>query len=439
MFASIFAFTTLHVDAVGAPRQLICSISEPPHRHVCIGIMNSMWNHLICHGVQGNCRWCQLIGALAFDEPRPLLPNEINQPAVAATAPPQMLAATAAVHQLHGAAAPVALGGGVSAAVNNGPSAATPPPQLPAATAAAHQLHRATAPVALGGGASAAVNCGPAAATAPPQLLAATAAAHQLNGAIAPAALGSWHAAAAATPQLHAAPAAVGSGPSSAMDIGHAATASAPTLPLAEASGAVESGPAPAAAAAAPQGTLYRHPKAPIGWQWVHVPEFRNRSRDQDFRTAAFAQRRRGHIGDRAMARLYEEQLDECRRLLSTARGIDFRFWAGSIMFDTVWQTLVCVAKQPTVAEAYVGITECCRWRWADCWRNESTTPHRDRFDIMFPICASYGSTISALERLLQAKLFDCCPDKCSHDRSYRRGPVKDWRSMILYVCVKRR
>ena len=32
------------------------------------------------------------------------------------------------------------------------------------------------------------------------------------------------------------------------------------------------------------------------------------------------------------------------------------------------------------------GVTRCCRWRWADCAENESMSPHRDRFQMMYPV-----------------------------------------------------
>ena len=167
------------------------------------------------------------------------------------------------------------------------------------------------------------------------------------------------------------------------------------------------------------------------------VPLFHNRNDDVDFKAASRAYRTTGHFGADVMAGIYNEQLVTCRRFIEDEHGIDFRFWTGSIMWEPVWRSLMFVARQPWVAEAYVGVTACCRWRWADCWQNETMTPHNERFDKMYAICASRGGTIAGMERCLQAKLLDTCPSICAHGPSYKRGPVSGRGEMILYVCIK--
>ena len=167
----------------------------------------------------------------------------------------------------------------------------------------------------------------------------------------------------------------------------------------------------------------------------VHL--FHHRNNDVDFRTASRAYRATGHFGDDVMAGIYNEQLVTCRRFTEDEHGIDFRFWTGSIMWEPVWRTLMFVARQAWTASVYIGVTECCRWRWADCWKKETMTPHSERFDKMYAICASYGGTITGLERCLQAKLWDTCQSICAHAPGYRRGPVKEREYVILYVCIK--
>jgi hypothetical protein len=191
-----------------------------------------------------------------------------------------------------------------------------------------------------------------------------------------------------------------------------------------------------AATAAAPQAELFRHPQGDT-WSAVVVPQFHNRSIDLGSRAASRALRVHGTFGGDAMARIYNDQLHKCRSFTSSVRGIDFAFWTGSADFDTVWRTLMFISLQPWVAEAYVGVTRCCRWRWADCAENESMSPHRDRFQMMYPVCASYGESICALERLLQAKLVVSCPTVCAHGPSYRRGLVKARDATILYFCTR--
>ena len=193
---------------------------------------------------------------------------------------------------------------------------------------------------------------------------------------------------------------------------------------------------APAAAAAAPQAELFRHPQGEA-WAAVLVPQFHNRSSDLDFRTAERAHRVHGHFDDNVVAAIYREQLATCRRFTDCVRGIDFRFWTGSIEFDIVWRTLMFVSLQAWVVEAYIGVTKCCRWRWAECWAHTNMSPHQDHFDMMYPVCASYGESICALERLLQAKLFASCPNICAHGPSYKRGPVKAREANILYFCIR--
>ena len=168
------------------------------------------------------------------------------------------------------------------------------------------------------------------------------------------------------------------------------------------------------------------------------VPLFHNRNGDVDFRTASRAYRATGHFGDDVMAGIYNEQLVTCRRFMDDDHhGIDFRFWTGSVMWEPVWRAVMFVARQPWVAEAYVGVTACCRWRWADCWKKEAMRPHNERFDKMYAICASRGGNIAGLEHCLHAKLLDTCPRICAHGQSYKRGPVSDRGAMILYVCIK--
>lgn len=143
------------------------------------------------------------------------------------------------------------------------------------------------------------------------------------------------------------------------------------------------------------------------------------------------------HSAVRAMARVYKDQLHECRSFTSSVRGIGFSFWPGSADFDTVWRTLMFISLQPWVVDAYVGVTRCCRWRGADCAENGSMPPRRDRFQMMYPVCASYGESICALERLLPAKLVVSCPTVCAHGPSYRRGPLKARDATILYFCTR--
>ena len=122
------------------------------------------------------------------------------------------------------------------------------------------------------------------------------------------------------------------------------------------------------AASTPPHDEIFRHPECPVGWGVVVVPLFPNRDDDADFMAASRAYRATGHFGDDVMAGIYNEQLVTCRRFMDDEHhGIDFRFWTGSVMWEPVWRAVMFVARQPWVAEAYVGVTACCRWRWADC------------------------------------------------------------------------
>ena len=46
------------------------------------------------------------------------------------------------------------------------------------------------------------------------------------------------------------------------------------------------------------------------------------------------------------MARIYNDQLNKCRSVTSSVRGIGFSFWTGSADFDTVWRTLMFMSLQ---------------------------------------------------------------------------------------------
>ena len=193
---------------------------------------------------------------------------------------------------------------------------------------------------------------------------------------------------------------------------------------------------AAAAAAAAEPVTMFRHPKALVGWPPVAVPDFPDRRNDPEFRAAARKVKKPLRPGAVEFHRA--EQFQKCKYYTEFSDGIDFRFWSATCDFDSLWKPLMFLALQPWTLKLYIGVTSDLRWRWADCWRSSTEQrPHNDQFTNMYPMSVADGDTACAMEELLQAKFLAAVPSRCPHTSGYRRGPVKPNALTFIYFCVK--
>jgi hypothetical protein len=171
----------------------------------------------------------------------------------------------------------------------------------------------------------------------------------------------------------------------------------------------------------------------------VDVPVFTvpQRGRDGDFRAAARETRQGArHSEERSQSKL-RAQKEHCARLMEF-RSVDFWFW-GRFLWDALWHAVFAIASQQWVEQVCVGVTTDVRWRWAGCEGHNGMVPHRDNYNVIYPLSCAFGRAASAMERLLQSKLRAMLPAVCVHT-GYKRGVVREnSNSNVLYCCVKHR
>jgi hypothetical protein len=160
-----------------------------------------------------------------------------------------------------------------------------------------------------------------------------------------------------------------------------------------------------------------------------------DRARDDDFRSA---QRQFGAFcSPEQNGNVFRSQKEACSRLID--HGVmDFWFW-GKFSWDVLWSSVFAIASQSWVDKVCIGVTLGARWRWADCDGHNNMAPHREHYDIMYPLSCSFGRSAASMEQLLQVKLRNFLPGVCVHTQ-YRRGVVREnSRAYVVYLCVKNR
>ena len=90
----------------------------------------------------------------------------------------------------------------------------------------------------------------------------------------------------------------------------------------------------------------------------------------------------------------------------------------------------------------YVGVSSSPSWRWSSCAGHkvsddaEPMRAHRDRFDLMFPVCAEHGGVIEALEEMMYELMWEEFPSIVCNSRIYRPGVIEEGGVYFLYICV---
>ena len=224
-----------------------------------------------------------------------------------------------------------------------------------------------------------------------------------------------------------------------------ASAATASSAPAAPAASAAAPAAAESSAPAAPAAAILAPTPTPEGialppaWRPVSVPFFTlpQRGRDDDFRAAAMETRQGArHSEERSQSKL-RAQKEHCARLMEF-RSVDFWFW-GRFLWDALWHAVFAIASQQWVEQVCVGVTTDVRWRWAGCEGHNGMVPHRDDYNVIYPLSCAFGRAASAMERLLQSKLRAMLPAVCVHT-GYKRGVVlENSDSYVLYCCVKHR
>ena len=222
-----------------------------------------------------------------------------------------------------------------------------------------------------------------------------------------------------------------------------ASAAAAPSEQAAQAAPAAAT-PAPTTATPAPTPATSAPTPAPEcialppAWRPVEVPVFTiaQRGRDDDFRAASRETRQGARLSEERRQSIFLAQKERCTRLMEF-RFVDFWFW-GKFLWDALWHSVFSIASQPWVERVCVGVTTDVRWRWADCDGHNNMVPHREHYNVIYPLSCAFGRPASALERLLQSKLRDMLPAVCVHT-GYKRGVVRETIPYVLYCCVKHR